>query len=42
MANRKPQNNRPSRSTRIMQVTFIIFSIILILSMILTAFITPQ
>lgn len=42
MANKKPQNNRSSRSTRIMQITFAVFSIILILSMILTAFITPQ
>lgn len=42
MANRKPQNNRVSRATRIMQITFAIFSILLILSMILSAFITPQ
>jgi len=39
MANRKSSKQVQSKSTRMLQIMFIIFSIILILSMILSAFI---
>jgi hypothetical protein len=38
----KKQNTKPSRSSRALQVMFLVFSIILILSMILSAFLIPQ
>ena len=42
MTPRKSKNNPQSKSTRALQIMFIVFSIILILSMILSAFITTQ
>ena len=42
MAAKKSRNTTQSKSTRTLQIMFIVFSIILILSMILSAFITTQ
>ena len=47
MAGKKSNNNKSGdmqakRRMRIMQIIFVIFSLMLVLSMILTAFITPQ
>ncbi|GJQ51884.1 MAG: hypothetical protein OZ914_07055 [Anaerolineaceae bacterium] len=42
MANRKPQKNETPRSTKIMRVIFFMFSVLLILTMVLTAFAIPQ
>ncbi|HLA07177.1 MAG TPA: hypothetical protein VJ022_07030 [Anaerolineales bacterium] len=36
MANKKTKNNNPSKSTRILRVMLIVFSILLILSMVLS------
>ncbi len=42
MSNKKPQKNETPLSTRIMQVVFVLFSIMLILTMILTAVAIPR
>lgn len=42
MTNKKPPKYQPSRSTRILQISLAVFSIMLILSMILSAFIIPR
>jgi len=47
MANKKSNNNKlgdiqAKRRMRVMQIVFVIFSIMLVLSMILSAFITTQ
>jgi len=42
MATKKSQKIETPRSTRIMQIVFVIFSILLILTMILSAFAIPN
>jgi len=38
----KKSTSTPSKSSRTLQIMFVIFSIILILSMVMAAFITPS
>jgi hypothetical protein len=42
MANKKSRRTETPRATRVMRVMFVAFSVILILTMILAAFITPR
>jgi len=42
MTTKKTKNNPQSKSTRALQIMFIVFSIILILSMVLSAFIKTR
>ncbi|MFN8385496.1 MAG: hypothetical protein U0V48_12170 [Anaerolineales bacterium] len=42
MANKKPRKTEVPLSTRIMQVVFVIFSVMLILTMVLTAVAIPR
>jgi preprotein translocase subunit SecG len=42
MANKKSKENTRSKSTRVLQIIFVILSLMLVLSMILAAFVTPN
>lgn len=42
MANRKSNNTQPTGPNKTLQIVFALFSILLILSLILSALITPQ